>query len=165
MGVSLQIYRVRIGTFIPSVRVKTNMEQPGTILNVFKWTYKLGTCLAMVCLLAISISILLSQENIQLWTGIAQAPPTTACDPSRGPPGLSWIICTAIQWICHSSVPAGSSNFVYQPQTNIIQHPFKLLQVQPPSPWTSSACTPAATKSQNNIHLNPTYLHMRQPPS
>ena len=78
MGVSLQIYRVRIGTFIPSVRVKTNMEQPGTILNVFKWTYKLGTCLAMVCLLAISISILLSQENIQLWTGIAQAPPTTA---------------------------------------------------------------------------------------
>ena len=83
MGVSLQIYRVRIGTFTPSVRVKTTMEQPGTVLSQFKWNYKLVTCFALLCLL--TSYIIFSQEHFTLRTSLAQAPPTAACDPPRGP--------------------------------------------------------------------------------
>ena len=165
MGVSLQIYRVRIGTFTPSVRVKTTMEQPGTVLSQFKWNYKLTTCFALLCLL--TSYIIFSQEHFTLRTSLAQAPPTAACDPSRGPwctPGWSWTISTAITWACNSSAPPGPTKS-YQPQANIINNPFKLLQGQPSSPWINSACTQAFPSPKNNLHLNPTYLHMRQPPS
>ena len=106
MGVSLQMYRVRIGTFHPSVRVKTTMEQPRTDKNknLFKWSYKLMTCFALLCLL--TTFFLLRQDHLKLWTNLVQAAPTTACDPSRGPictPGLSWTLSTAIPWIWSST--------------------------------------------------------------
>ena len=168
MGVSLQMYRVRIGTFHPSVRVKTTMEQPRTDKNknLFKWSYKLMTCFALLCLL--TTFFLLRQDHLKLWTNLVQAAPTTACDPSRGPictPGLSWTLSTAIPWTCQSSFPPGSPRSTYHTKGNNGHNPFKLFQVQPHSPWTSSACVPASTRSQKGLHLNPTYLHIRQPPS
>ena len=79
MGVSLQIYRVKIGTFIPSVRVKTKttMEQPGTVINQFKWNYNLVAGLALLYLLTVFIyfnqeqfSFLLRQDHLKLWTNL-----------------------------------------------------------------------------------------------
>ena len=56
MGVSLQVHRVRIGTFYPSVRVKTGKEQSSTKKNQMNWNY--GLCLFALllscCTLAIS---------------------------------------------------------------------------------------------------------------
>ena len=166
MGVSLQIYRVRIGTFNPSVRVKTTMEQPGTFITQFKWNYYLTTCFALLCLL--TTFVFLSQEDLLLWTSIATEPSTTACNSSRGPlctPGLYWTLSTALPWTFQSFVPPKYPSSSYQPQANITHKPFKFFQVQPPSSWTNSACTPVSTRPQKHLHLNPAYLHLRQPPS
>ena len=92
MGVSLQIYRVRIGTFNPSVRVKTAKEQTGTTTSQFKWNYKMAASILLL-LSSLATFIYFSEEYLLISTSPVWSPSTTACDPSSGPlctPGIPW---------------------------------------------------------------------------
>ena len=53
MGVSLQIFRVRIGLFNPSVRFKTAKEQPGTEHLKITWDWKTYLFLVMLAIILI----------------------------------------------------------------------------------------------------------------
>ena len=55
MGLSLQVYRVRIGTFYPSVRVKTGKEHSSTKNDQINWNY--GLCLSALVLLYCTLAI------------------------------------------------------------------------------------------------------------
>ena len=55
MGVTLQTYRIRIGTYNPSVRVKTGKDQTGMISSINYWSFKIGVFL----FLSLTFSILM----------------------------------------------------------------------------------------------------------
>ena len=92
MGVSFQVYRVRIGTCNPSVRVKTAKEQAGHDSNQIKWNYK-TTFWALLLFCSLAVFLHLCQEDFIVHLSPTQYQSTTACDPSSGPlcvPGMPW---------------------------------------------------------------------------
>ena len=77
MGVSIQTYRVRIGTFNnPSVRVKTEKEGPETKLNAI-WNYRM--IISILLLLGFfSLLVYSCQHNFRMYPSLYRYPPTTA---------------------------------------------------------------------------------------
>ena len=92
MGVSLQVYRVRIGTFNPSVREKTAKEQAGYESSKFIWNYKrIFYVLLLFCSLVLFVQLF--KEDFILNSSPTQYQSTTACDPSHGSlcvTGMPW---------------------------------------------------------------------------
>ena len=61
MGVSLQIYRIRIGTFNPSVRVKTGKEHFTKSSTLIYWNLRIGIFL-LILLSFTSLMFVLSSQ-------------------------------------------------------------------------------------------------------
>ena len=77
MGVSIQTYRVRIGTHNnPSVRVKTEKVQPGTRFNA-KWNYKI-IITPLLLLGSLSLLVYSCQHDFRMYTSLFKYPTNNA---------------------------------------------------------------------------------------
>ena len=102
MGVSIQTYRARIGTFdSPPVRVKTEKEPKGTQFNS-KWKYKI-LITALLLLGCLSLLVYSCQHDFKMYTSPYIDQPTKACYHHFNLPG------SPPPWIWTPSWSASSS--------------------------------------------------------
>ena len=108
MGVSLQVYRVRIGSFQPTAlypRMKKSKENSGSISN---WSRFKCAVLLLTIGCVFPVFVHLNQASFKSQTiSCPTAPTTTACNPSYGPAcaaGLPLIPCTLYS-IPHQQTP------------------------------------------------------------
>ena len=86
MGVSLQIYRVRIGTYTHAVRVKTAKEQTDAVINKFefKWSFnfKIVTAILLLSLLGPFCTLWLPWTSTHPSSWTSQCLQLPSCKPS-----------------------------------------------------------------------------------
>ena len=139
MGVCPQTYRVRIGTFYPSARVKANKDQVGPERNQYNWNYKIQLIyLILIFSFLLLLTINFNQESSIIPPIIAKQP-SSACNGSFGTlcqPGMSKSNFNLKWATLHLQYSAGPLLSPTWPCSTPPPYLWSLLSPPPPVPWT-----------------------------
>ena len=166
MGVALQVYRLRIGTFQPLIYSKATQSN-GTLKLPPGPKLKLAFFFLSLCCFS-PIFVHLNEDSFKIKTSPCPVPPTTACGSSSGPsctPGLPLTLSTCPPPPTDTPPPKllptylQSKQFtnkgcLFQPQPTDTPPPPPVLTSSPCAPSQMSTCTIPFLNKSAKVHLH-----------